>query len=58
MVDFTLSEEQGMLQQMARDFAASEIQTNAEEWDRESSFPRGAIRKAHDLGLLTVKIHE
>ena len=58
MVDFTLSEEQGMLQQMARDFAASEIQTNAEEWDRESSFPRDAVRKAHDLGLLTVKIPE
>ena len=50
--------EQQMLQQMARDFAASEIQPNAESWDRESSFPRDAIRKAHDLGLLTVKIPE
>ena len=58
MVDFTLSEEQEMLQQMARDFAASEIQPKAEAWDRESDFPRDAIRKAHDLGLLTVKIPE
>ena len=58
MVDFALSEEQEMLQQMARDFAASEIQPNAEEWDRGSNFPRDAIRKAHNLGLLTVKIPE
>ena len=47
-----------MLQEMAHEFAAAEVQPNAAKWDRDSSFPREAIRKAHELGLLTVKIPE
>ena len=58
MVDFALSEEQRMLQETAHEFAAAEVQPHAEKWDRESSFPLEAIRKAHDLGLLTVMIPE
>ncbi|HIC50880.1 MAG: acyl-CoA dehydrogenase [Candidatus Thalassarchaeum betae] len=58
MVDFSLSEEQRMLQEAAREFAAAEVQPHAEKWDRESTFPREAIRKANELGLLTVKIPE
>jgi len=58
MVDFSLSDEQTMLREMAHEFAASEVQPNAAKWDRDSSFPREAIRKAHELGLLTVKIPE
>ena len=58
MVDFSLSDEQSMLKEMAHEFAASEVQPNAAKWDRDSSFPREAIRKAHELGLLTVKIPE
>ena len=58
MVDFDLSEEQRMLQEAANEFAAAEVQPHAEKWDRESSFPLEAIRKAHDLGLLTVMIPE
>ena len=57
-MDFSLSDEQSMLQEMAHEFAASEVQPNAAKWDRDSSFPREAIRKAHELGLLTVKIPE
>lgn len=58
MVDFSLSEEQRMLQEAAREFAAAEVKPHAEKWDRESTFPREAIRKANELGLLTVKIPE
>ena len=58
MVDFSLSEEQRMLQEAARAFAAAEVKPHAEKWDRESTFPREAIRKANELGLLTVKIPE
>jgi acyl-CoA dehydrogenase len=58
VVDFSLSEEQQMLRELARDFAAEEIQPHAAEWDRKGEFPREAIRKAHDLGLLSIKIPE
>ena len=47
-----------MLREMAHEFAAAEVQPNAGKWDRDSSFPLEAIRKAHGLGLLTVMIPE
>ena len=58
MVDFILSEEQLMLQELAREFARDEIQPNAEKWDAEGQFPKEAISKAFDLGLMTIKIPE
>ena len=58
MVDFALSEEQLMLQELARDFANDEIKPNAGRWDRDSEFPLDTIRKASDNGLLTLKIPE
>ena len=58
MVDFALSEEQLMLQELARDFANDEIKPHAGSWDRDSEFPRETIRKASDNGLLTLKIPE
>jgi len=47
-----------MLQQLARDFANEEIIPNAPKWDMESTYPKDTIKKANDLGLLTVKIPE
>ena len=47
-----------MLQELARDFANEEIKPQAGRWDRDSEFPREAIRKASDNGLLTLKIPE
>ena len=58
MVDFRLTEEQMMIREMAREFAEKEILPYAEEWDREGTYPREAITKAHDLGLLNVTIPE
>ena len=51
MVNFDLTDEQLMLQELARDFANEEIKPNASSWDKESEFPRDAIAKANDLGL-------
>ena len=56
MVNLELSDEQLMLREMARDFANEEIKPNAASWDRDSTFPREAISKANELGLLTLKI--
>ncbi len=47
-----------MLQQLARDFAEDEIKPNAGKWDSNSEFPKDAIKKANDSGLLTLKIPE
>ena len=58
MVDVVLSEQQPMLLQLARDFAEDEIKPNAGKWDSNSEFPKDAIKKASDSGLLTLKIPE
>ena len=40
MISFELTEEQKILQQMARKFAQKEIVPVAAEYDREGTFPR------------------
>ena len=58
MVDFTLSEEQLMIRDMAREFCDEEVIPYAEEWDRDGTYPLEKIKKAHELGLLNVTIPE
>ena len=58
MVDFTLSEEQLMLQELAREFAAENVRPMAEHWDATSEFPMEAIEVAHDLGLMNLHVRE
>ncbi len=58
MVDFSLSEEQEMIRELARDFANEEVMPHAAEWDKNGEYPLDAIRKAHDLGLLYTTIPE
>ncbi len=58
MVNFELTDDQRMLQELARDFANEEIKPNASHWDKESIYPKEAIDKANELGLLTLKIPE
>jgi acyl-CoA dehydrogenase len=58
MVDFTLSDEQLALRELARDFAANEIRPIAWELDRDSSFPHAIIAKAHSLGLMNIHVPE
>ena len=53
-----LNEDQKMLQELSRIFADEELIPNAEEWDREGTFPSEAIGKARELGLLNCTIPE
>ena len=46
MVNFDLTDEQQMLQELARDFANEEIKPNAAQWDKESVYPKEAIAKS------------
>ncbi len=53
-----LTEEQRLLRETCRDFAARELTPNARRWDREHTFPREAVKKAFELGLGGVAVPE
>ena len=58
MVEFTLTDEQKNLREMAHDFAVKEIRPVAWEYDREGTWPQGIIEKAWELGLMNSHIPE
>ena len=53
-----LSEEQRMVRDMARDFAATRLAPNAARWDREASVPLEVIAEMGSLGLLGMTVPE
>ena len=58
MVNFQLDEMQEMLKELAHEFSVEEVRPNAEHWDNEASYPKEAIMKAHEMGLLNLHIPE
>ena len=58
MVDFTLTDEQRALREMAHDFAANEIRPVAWEHDKDGSWPAEVFAKAHEVGLMNTHIPE
>ncbi len=57
-MDFTLSEEQAAIRDMARDFASAEIAPHAVEWDQQKHFPVDTLRAAAALGMGGVYVRE
>ncbi len=57
-MDFELSEEQRLLVESARRFAADELTPNAADWDRDSHFPVETIKRAAEQGYLALYIKE
>jgi alkylation response protein AidB-like acyl-CoA dehydrogenase len=57
-MDFTLTENQLMIQSAARDFAAKEIAPVAAQFDLSGEFPRDNVRKAGELGFMGVEVPE
>jgi len=57
-MNFDLTENQMMIQQMVRDFAEKEIRPNLYNWDRDEFFPVETMKKMGDLGLLGIFIPE
>jgi alkylation response protein AidB-like acyl-CoA dehydrogenase len=53
-----LTEEQGMIRDMARDFAANELTPHAAEWDRSGGFPEDMYKRMGALGLMGMMIPE
>lgn len=58
MIDFSLTDEQKQLQQLARDFTRKEIIPIASEYDQREELPWHVIEKAHEVGLLNVGVPE
>jgi acyl-CoA dehydrogenase len=57
-ISFELTDEQRMLQQMAREFTQKEIIPKAEHYDQTAEFPWEIIKKAQDLGFNCINIPE
>jgi acyl-CoA dehydrogenase len=58
MVDFTLTDEQKALRELAHDFAVKEIRPVAWEYDKDSTWPQAILEKAHEVGLMNVHVPE
>ncbi len=57
-MDFELSEEQRLLVDSARAFAAAELTPHAADWDREHHFPVDVIKRAAEQGYLALYLPE
>ena len=58
MAFLELSEEQIMVQDMARDFAKNELAPHGERWDHEGWIDDGVIAQMGELGLLGMNVPE
>jgi butyryl-CoA dehydrogenase len=57
-MDFSLSEEQKMILQTAREFAAREIAPRAAELDKTSHWPQDIVNQLAELGFMGVAVPE
>jgi alkylation response protein AidB-like acyl-CoA dehydrogenase len=55
---FSLSDEQEAIRRMVREFAEAEIAPHVMEWDESQTFPREAMRKLAELGMMGVLVPE
>jgi acyl-CoA dehydrogenase len=58
VVDFTLTDEQKDMRQMAHDFAEKEIRPVAWEYDKDGTWPQEIIEKAWELGIMNSHLPE
>jgi acyl-CoA dehydrogenase len=58
MLDFTPTEEQRNIRELAHDFAEKEIRPVAWEYDRDATWPEQIIRNAWEVGLMNSQLPE
>ena len=56
--DFSVSENQQMVEQMAKDFAEKHIRPHVMEWDEAQHFPVELFKKLGELGMMSVFVPE
>ena len=58
MVDFTLTDEQKDLREMAHSFAEKEMRSVAFDYDKDGTWPQDVINKAWEVGLMNTHVDE
>ena len=58
MVDFTLTDEQKDLRELAHNFAEKEMRPVAWEYDKDSTWPQEVVDKAWEVGLMNTHVPE
>jgi alkylation response protein AidB-like acyl-CoA dehydrogenase len=58
MSQFDLTDDQRQIQDLARQFTASDITPYAAEWDEKHHFPRDTVQKAAELGFGAIYVSE
>jgi len=58
VIDFTLTDEELAIREMAHDFAEKEMRPVAWEYDRDATWPKEIIEKAWGLGLMNSHLPE
>jgi acyl-CoA dehydrogenase len=58
VVDFTLTDEQKDLRELAHNFAEKEIRPVAWDYDRDATWPQEIIEKAWEVGLMNAELPE
>src|SRR3954469_19160268 len=58
MLDFTLTDEQRNIRDMAHDFAEKEIRPVAWDYDRDGTWPAEILDKAREVGLMNSQLPE
>ncbi len=58
MVDFTLTDEQKDIRDLAHDFSEKEIRPVAWEYDKDSTWPQEVVDKAWEVGLMNSHVPE
>jgi alkylation response protein AidB-like acyl-CoA dehydrogenase len=57
-MDFSLTDEQGLLRRSVREFAEAEIRPNVMTWDEAQHFPHELMPKLAELGLMGIQFPE
>jgi len=57
-VHFALTEDQILIQDMARKFADDRLKPNAAEWDEKKTFPVDVLREAAEMGLAGIYVRD
>jgi acyl-CoA dehydrogenase len=58
VVDFTLTDEQKDLRELAHNFAEKEIRRVAWDYDRDATWPQEIVEKAWEVGLMNAELPE
>ena len=57
-MEFSLSQEQISIKEMAKSFSESELMPYASDWDQKEFFPIEVLKKSAEIGLASIYVDE